>query len=306
MELKFVLVFIFMIIITLLIMSYILNNKIKEHYGIGNCEVGGMFGYSLDGKTCIINNQSMNIQSNKNKNKNKNKDYGVGSCLTNDNKFGYRLPFYKNKCIPSGDITNKINNNKVDGKNQNNSDLNNFIKTILDNKKKEEDRLNRLEQENQHKYYTKYCKTIPKLEKECSKKDMGLYKANKCPLNFKNKYLSPQCKKGYSNGIKISDNSSKCYSNPVININKNTPCINEFGMYYGAKKIDSSTCPPNQSRVECSTYYDNLESKQPYSKCVPVGYDPYSACKEINMNYKPNTDRRHDCPSNTYRYKCNY
>ena len=69
MELKFVLVFIFMIITTLLIIAYMLNNKKKEHFGIGNCEVGGMFGYSLDGKTCIINNQTMNIQSNTNKSK---------------------------------------------------------------------------------------------------------------------------------------------------------------------------------------------------------------------------------------------
>lgn len=301
MELKFVLVFIFMIIITLLIMSCLLNNK-KEHFGAGNCEVGSMFGYSLGGNTCIINNKTMRIPSNKNKNK----DYGVGSCLTSDNKFGYRLPFYKNKCISTTDINNKINNHKVDGKNKDNSDLNNFIKTLLDKKKIEEDRLNRLEQEKQHKYYTKYCKTIPELETECSNKNMGLYKANKCPPSFKNKHISPQCKKGYSNGIKIPDNSTKCISNSIININKNTPCVNEFGMYSGAKNIDSSTCPQNQSRIECSTYYDNLENKKPYSKCVPVGNDPYDACKDINMNYTPNTDRRYDCPSNTYRFKCNY
>ena len=202
-ELKIVLVLMMFIIMSILIFVFVFNKK--EEFGIGSCMVNGNFGSSVDGKTCIINRQPFDIpkqQDNKTTKNNIQTGYGVGSCLTNDGSFGYRLPFYKNQCIPSNDLNQKLM--EIDETGSERSKLNDYIDNLKKIKKEEEDRLNKLEQERQLKYYSEVCKNVDELNEECNKEGKGLKSYIECPPPT-GKFRKLECSNEYACLLYTSD-----------------------------------------------------------------------------------------------------
>lgn len=305
-ELKIVLVLIMFIITSILVSVFMYNKKLLEKFGIGSCTVNGKFGYSVNGKECIIDQQPFDIpkqEDEKTTTKTTNNvqtGYGVGSCLANDGSFGYRLPFYKNQCIPANDLNQKLM--EVDETGSEKSKLNDYIDSLKKLKKKEEDRLNKLEQERQLKYYSEVCKDIDELNDECNKEGKGLKSYVECPPPV-GKYRKLECSDEYTLGHKLPKNSIPCKNLSYLNIDgKPDSLCRELGIQYGSKSINRDICPPDEASVECSIDYSHqLPNK--YSRCHPVGTNVKDVC---GMDYSGDPKIIYDnCPSNFIRYNCN-
>ena len=302
-ELKIVLVLIMFIIMSILIFVFMYNKKVLEKFGIGSCMVNDKFGSSVDGKVCIINKQPIDIpkqHDNKTTKNNIQTGYGVGSCLTNDGSFGYRLPFYKNKCIPSNDLNQKLM--EIDETGSERSKLNDYIDNLKKIKKEEEDRLNKLEQERQLKYYEKVCKNVDELNDECNKEGKGLKSYIECPPPI-GKFRKLECSNEYTLGNKLPKNSTVCKELSYLNIDgKPDSLCRELGIEYGVKRINRDICPQNEASVECSIDYSH-QIPNKYSRCNPIGTDIKDIC---GVDYSGDPQIIYEnCPQNFIRYNCN-
>jgi hypothetical protein len=98
----FLVTIVYITILFLLMKSYV----IQEHFGQGSCM--NNTGYSIDGKSCIVDGINIDIKTAKEI---------PGTCIKNGN-MGYRLPDFSNECITDTQLTNK-NSNGTDGDNGN-------------------------------------------------------------------------------------------------------------------------------------------------------------------------------------------
>lgn len=292
------------------------DNNIDNFYG-GTCYNKKLkkFGELTQDGICIIDNENnyknINTEENKKLNKKKNdlknlqkickkkqkelsnniisestysnKKAIWGPCLYNDpitdqEKWGYRLPEFGNKCITMDRYKKYVNNEGF---------KNNNLISIKGKKgifKKKCGKLMKIIPSNMTKcdgHKNKYF-----FDKQCKKeygKNFGLKEISS--IGCGNEGFRGICGENYNLGYEVKDDTTKCYP---IGTDMNLVCNNKMkfknnikNINFGYEKIISESCPKNFIRAKCSdNFYDGRKLLKNQTNCYNQNFNSDRMCKK--------------------------